>query len=317
MLSEVVNSQALDIVLEQKFVDEDEIFLEQRWRGTLHSDMNLRAFPYDHQELRIDVESSFHATTFIKLVTVCVCGCVALFVSLFSPFLSLSAVVFVVCPHSDLFLSRCFLFSSLSPFCANFFFLQAEDDASLYSVKCEDHSEFSIVRAKLESTINGLEFVTEDDADFQRYSLVLQVARRSGFYVFKVGLVNVICVVIGCSINFISPDAPGDKLGLTTTMFLTLVAFQFVVADQMPKISYFTLLDYMVLICYLMMGATILQSLVQYNRWNQGEDPALLFEADLAGFITLVGVLFVSVAVLSFIGLRSWMKGLLFMARAE
>lgn len=120
---EVVNSQALDIVLEQKFVDEDEIFLEQRWRGTLHSDMNLRAFPYDHQELRIDVESSFHATAFIKLVT-------------------------------------------------------AEEDASLFSVKCEDHSEFSIVRAKLESTINGLEFVTEDDADFQRYSLVLHVADR-------------------------------------------------------------------------------------------------------------------------------------------
>jgi len=224
--------------------------LEQRWRGTLHSDMDLHAFPYDHQELRIDVESSFHATKFIKLIT-------------------------------------------------------AAEDAALYSQKCEDHSEFRIVRSSLESTINGLEFVTEDDADFQRYSLVLQVARRSGFYVFKVGLVNVICVVIGCSINFISPDEPGDKLGLTTTMFLTLVAFQFVIADQMPKISYFTLLDYLVLICYVIMIANVTQTIIQYNRSYAGVDHKLLFIDDYHGFIALMAILFGAAFILSYYGIRS------------
>jgi len=247
---EVVNSQALDCILEQKFVDGDEIYLEQRWRGTLHTDMDLHVFPYDHQELRIDVESSFHATKFIKLVT-------------------------------------------------------NSEDAALYSYKCEDHSEFAIVRGHLEQQINKLEFVTEDDADFERYSLVVHVARRSGFYVFKVGLVNVICVVIGCSINFISPGNPGDKLGLTTTMFLTLVAFQFVIADQMPKISYFTLLDYLVLICYVIMITSVTQTLVQYNRFVAGVDPTVLFHDDYTGFVGLMAILFGASIILSYYGIKS------------
>jgi len=231
-------------------VDGDEIFLEQRWRGTLHSDMDLHLFPYDHQELRIDVESSFHATKFIKLVT-------------------------------------------------------AAEDAALYSVKCEDHSEFAIVRSFLERQINRLEFVTEADADFERYSLVLQVARRSGFYVFKVGLVNMICVILGCCINFVSPAAPGDRLGLTTTMFLTLVAFQFVVADQMPKISYFTLLDYEVLICYMIMVAACVNALVQFNRTVAGVDPEILFRDDYQGYVGMMAVLVGAVIILSYYGLKS------------
>lgn len=252
---EVVNSQDLTLVMEQKFVDTDEIYLEQRWRGTLHSDMDLHAFPYDQQKLHIDVESSFHATKFIKLVT-------------------------------------------------------AAEDAALYSHKCTEHSEFQINRGALDTTINKVEFVTEDDADFERYSLILHVSRRPGFYVGKVGLVNLICVVIGCSISFISPESPGDRLAINSTMFLTLVAFQFVIADQMPKISYFTLLDYLVLICYVIMIANVTQTIVQYNRSYAGVDPAILFTDDYNGFIALMAILFGAALLLSYYGIKSFLVSL-------
>jgi hypothetical protein len=254
---EIVNSQDLTLVMEQKFVDTDEIFLEQRWRGTLHSDMDLHAFPYDEQELRIDVESSFHATKFIKLAT-------------------------------------------------------AAADAALYSRKCNEHSEFKINRGVLDTTINKVEFVTEDDADFERYSMILHVSRRPGFYVGKVGLVNLICVVIGCSISFISPEKPGDRLGINSTMFLTLVAFQFVVAAQMPKIGYFTLLDYLVLVCYAIMMANCAAHLIQFNKTLvDGWDADLVFKEDVDGFISLMGILFGAALVLSLYGLKSYVRNTL------
>lgn len=254
---EIVNSQNLALVMEQKFVDTDEIFLEQRWRGTLHSDMDLHSFPYDEQELRIDVESSFHACKFIKLVT-------------------------------------------------------AAEDAALYSRKCNDHSEFKINRAVLDNTINKVEFVTEDDADFERYSMIVHVSRRSGFYVGKVGLVNLICVIIGCSISFISPEKPGDRLGINSTMFLTLVAFQFVVAAQMPKIGYFTLLDYLVLVCYAIMMANCAAHLIQYNKTlRPGWDHAAVFEEDVQGFVALMAILFGAAIFLSLYGLKSYVRATL------
>jgi hypothetical protein len=258
---EVVNSHELDLVLEQKFVSGDEIYCEQRWRGSLHSDMDLRLFPYDRQYLRVDVESSFHATKFIKLVT-------------------------------------------------------AIDKAPLFSHKCQNHPEFKVLRGDLLNTISKLEFVTEDDADFERYSLTLLVERRSGFYVARVGFLNVICVLIGISIDFLDPGDPGKRLDITTTMFLTLVAFQFAVADSMPKISYFTLLDWMILICYFVMMATILQAIVQYNRSIAGVSEADLFTADVDGFITLCAVLLGSVVLLSVYGLRSFIRGVFEQTRA-
>lgn len=251
---EVVNSHNVNLVLEQKFVIGDEIFCEQRWRGSLHSDMNLQMFPFDQQKLRIDLESSFHAVKFIKFVT-------------------------------------------------------ALEDAPLFSEKCRNNPEFNILHGKLSSSINKVEFITEDDADFERYSLTLLVERKSGFYVARIGFLNILCVLIGMSIDFLDPSDPGKRLNITTTMFLTLVAFQFAVADSMPKISYFTLLDYMVLICYFVMAATIIQAIVQYNRYEAGESAEVLFEADLSGFFALVALLFGSVLVLSGYGLQSFIRG--------
>lgn len=141
--------------------------------------------------------------------------------------------------------------------------------------------------------------------------MVLHVSRRSGFYVGKVGLVNLICVITGCSISFLSPEKPGDRLGINSTMFLTLVAFQFVVAAQMPKIGYFTLLDYFVLVCYAIMMANCATHLVQFNRFQQGWDADVLFKADVEGFIGLMVVLFGAALLLSLYGLKSYVRATL------
>jgi len=247
---EVVNSENIDLVQEQKFVDGDEVYLEQRYRGALASEMDLHSFPFDHQDLRIDVESTFYALGLIKLVT-------------------------------------------------------ASEDAPYHSKKCEEHSEFRLIRSYLDTTVNKVEFVTEDDADFERYSLKLSVARRPGFFIGKVGLVNLIIVLIGVSVSFLGPENAGPRITVTCTMLLTVVAFQFTVDSVMPKIGYFTLMDYLLFVCYGVLSGSILQSLVQYQKvsapgclYSQDQ----LFQADLGGFIAQVVVLVGAAVLLSIYG---------------
>ena len=51
---------------------------------------------------------------------------------------------------------------------------------------------------------------------------------------------------------------------------LTIVAYQFVVIDNMPRMSYLTLTDVILLISFVTMSLTIPQSLVIYGLVRNG-----------------------------------------------
>ena len=75
----------------------------------------------------------------------------------------------------------------------------------------------------------------------------LQVKRK--FYFF---MVNVVSVLVGVTLlsglSFTcGVDDNGDRLSIVLTLLLTSVAFKFVVAELMPKVSYLTRLDTLVL----------------------------------------------------------------------
>jgi len=249
---EVVNSHQLDSITEQKFVDDGQIIIEHRYRGTLFTDMHLHLFPFDSQLLHIDVESTFFSEQQIELVS-----------------------------HSP--------------------------SAPLYSMDI-DHSEFDIDRAYVERKSNTLEWVEDDKAGgtFGRYSLIMEVSRKSGFYIRKVGLVYVLSVIIGIVPCFMNPDDIGNRLQITTTAFLTLVAFQFVIADSMPKIGYSTRLDITVDWCYFIMLASCILTVVQFNFIFQSRLEAPdIFVYDLYGFLAMMFILLGVMAWLGFHWQRS------------
>lgn len=76
-----------------------------------------------------------------------------------------------------------------------------------------------------------------------------QVGRKPKFY-----LVNVVLPVASIVFASISSLAVfedmGGRLGATLTLLLTAVAYKYLVAEMVPRISYNTLLDWYVLICW-------------------------------------------------------------------
>lgn len=59
-----------------------------------------------------------------------------------------------------------------------------------------------------------------------------------------------------------SPMGAADRLGLTFTLILTSVAYKFVVAASIPALSYQTLLDVYVLICFAWMLIAALENAI-------------------------------------------------------
>jgi len=86
-------------------------------------------------------------------------------------------------------------------------------------------------------------------------SIRLCVVRNAGYFMQSVVLpsliFSIVCLgafVIPCAYEDEAPydnkgDGAADRLSVTLTMMLTSVAFKFLISDELPKISYFTMLD--------------------------------------------------------------------------
>lgn len=79
----------------------------------------------------------------------------------------------------------------------------------------------------------------------------LIVDRKSSYYVFKIILpILILLSLLFCSI-LIPPIQLESKLTLTVVCFLALIAYIFVIDDNVPKLSYMTLMDFFILISFI------------------------------------------------------------------
>ncbi len=75
------------------------------------------------------------------------------------------------------------------------------------------------------------------------YYLDIFGSRAYLFYVLKIMFPLLLIVLMSFSIFWLDPGRFGPNVGLAATSMLTLIAFQFALANTMPKVSYMTILD--------------------------------------------------------------------------
>lgn len=83
--------------------------------------------------------------------------------------------------------------------------------------------------------------------------------------------------------TFFCERSAADRLGLSLTLVLTAVAYKFVIAADLPKISYLTKLDKYVLLCFFGIGLVVLEnSLCETSLFDVEGRDLLVFYAWLA-----------------------------------
>jgi len=76
-----------------------------------------------------------------------------------------------------------------------------------------------------------------------RYTISIPVVRKSGYYVWTVlAVISSICF-LSFTAFAIDPEYLDQRMSIVLTLLLTAVAFKLVVADMLPKVSYWTVLD--------------------------------------------------------------------------
>ena len=129
-------------------------------------------------------------------------------------------------------------------------------------------------------TLQSVTFETDEtflneatkDRRISRLIATIHLQRRSWQLVWQMLFPLLVIVSMIWSIFWVDIDSLADRLNVAFVGVLTIVAYQFVVIDNMPRMSYLTLTDVILLISFVTMSLTIPQSLVIYGLVRKGEE---------------------------------------------
>ncbi len=104
--------------------------------------------------------------------------------------------------------------------------------------------------------------VMESDTPFARYILEIEIARKPGFYLWKVFLPLVLIVALSWSVFWMTDERFSNRSRISATGVLTIVAYQFAFAKDLPRIGYLTLLDQIMIGSFVLLAVTVVESLL-------------------------------------------------------
>ena len=95
------------------------------------------------------------------------------------------------------------------------------------------------------------------------YEMKISIVRQTPYYLLKVIVPLCLIVVMSWLPRWIKPEETGTNIGISTSAFLTLVAYLFAITVLLPRVSYVTRMDRFILLSTLMVFAGLIQS-----TWN-------------------------------------------------
>ena len=81
-------------------------------------------------------------------------------------------------------------------------------------------------------------------------TLDISIERKHGYYIFKVILPIILILMVCWSVVWIHPRELESRLTITIVCLLSLIAYNFVIDAELPKLEYLTVLDWIILFSY-------------------------------------------------------------------
>ena len=125
--------------------------------------------------------------------------------------------------------------------------------------------------------------------------LYLDVQRQSSYYLFKIILPIIFILCISLSVFWVRGSQLEAKVNVTIVCLLSLIAYNFIIDEDLPKLSYLTFLDCFILLSYFYTGtATILCVYSFLRKLKSGRDLSVVDRyAQFIGPISYFAILFI------------------------
>ena len=118
---------------------------------------------------------------------------------------------------------------------------------------------------------------TDGDYEYQGFIVSLKVERISSYYVSKVILPIFFILLISWSVFWVRGSQLEAKVNITIVCLLALIAYNFIIDEDLPKLSYLTFMDSFILISYFYTGIASMLCIYSFVRFSKtGKDYTLV-----------------------------------------
>tara|TARA_B100000029_G_scaffold459116_1_gene489016 strand:- start:1085 stop:2137 length:1053 start_codon:yes stop_codon:yes gene_type:complete len=104
------------------------------------------------------------------------------------------------------------------------------------------------------------------------------ISRISNYFIFKVIVPIIIILMVCWSVFWIASNQVETRVTITVVCFLSLIAYNFVIAEELPKLPYLTLMDYIILISYFYAAFPTIASLISHRVHLRTEERYIKFD---------------------------------------
>ena len=220
-----------------------------RWKfkGTFQQVMELRPFPFDVQNLTIEINTGWeadHSQCGVLLVENLNARCVSLAPASRQSCQSLARTLTFTTARLSLSLRCAGPHRRAGP--------RRYTSNVVRPDKCfVQSSEYSLSKRLQIKTIFTPRSESASSHTYATLEVAMRVERHAGYWVFNV-LLPLFIVTSSSFVSYtLSPDELSDRCSITLTTLLAMVAFKYVISGKLPSISYATLIDMYVMICFL------------------------------------------------------------------
>ena len=98
--------------------------------------------------------------------------------------------------------------------------------------------------------IKNLIFKGPINENLSGIEISIEIERKTGYYIYKVILPILLILLVCWSVVWINPEELESKLTITIVCLLSLIAYNFVIDKELPKLEYLTVLDWIILVSY-------------------------------------------------------------------
>jgi len=130
---------------------------------------------------------------------------------------------------------------------------------------------------------------------FDKY-LAIAIKRESTYYLTKIFLPILLILIISWSTFWINPREIESRITVSIVCLLSLIAYNFVVDKDLPRLSYLTLMDITILVSYFFSGIPVIQTVAvgalisKKRRLVESLDKIFRYLTPVAYFLILLSI---------------------------
>jgi hypothetical protein len=125
-------------------------------------------------------------------------------------------------------------------------------------------------------SINNYIFQGSQGFDRVGLEVVFKLERNTLYYLLKIYLPLLIVLMVSLSVLYIKPTELESRLTVSVVCFLALITYTYIVDQDIPKLSYLTVMDYVILVSYFFSALPTLQSIYVHSISTKSIQKAII-----------------------------------------